>query len=78
MDDLETFGSEVGHGFQQTIAVVHEALGNGFECRDEKGVNDDNQIVFSIPSLEDVLAVESELTQAWKKKKLWDHACICS
>lgn len=85
MEDLETYGAEVRHGFQGTIAELHNALKNGFYLRSNvtklstniSDPPDAEIVVFTLPSLEEVKEVEVELTAEERGKKR-GRLCVIS
>eukprot|EP00604_Paraphysomonas_vestita_P003062 CAMPEP_0174817874 /NCGR_PEP_ID=MMETSP1107-20130205/433_1 /TAXON_ID=36770 /ORGANISM="Paraphysomonas vestita, Strain GFlagA" /LENGTH=200 /DNA_ID=CAMNT_0016028969 /DNA_START=150 /DNA_END=748 /DNA_ORIENTATION=- len=64
--DLETYGSIVTNDFPQILDVVYEAIQNGFLSNPEDQSSE--RIVFTTPTLEEILEVERELRPLWEVK----------
>ena len=86
MEDLEAYGSEVGHGFQAVIAEVHSSLKNGFSVSETDGpslgtarIPDVGNVKFALPSLEEIKEVEQELERlASEHERPKGRSCVIS
>lgn len=70
MDDLNDFGSEVRHGFKESIAAVYEALSGASEQKESVGL--DAPLAFCMPTIDDIREVEAEILKA---RRLKNRSC---
>ena len=69
--ELESYAEASPKEIQAVIAVVHDALENGFPSGDSEGPC----VVFTMPDLEEVREVEAQLREERNRAK--SSRCLC-
>ena len=74
-EDLEVYGSIITNDFPQILDKVYYAIQDGFLSNPEDPSSE--RIVFTTPTLDEILAVEAELRPLWEAEKR-KKSCTCS